>query len=294
MTNSVEVRGLTKDYSLTASNRKKKITDAFAVRDVNFDVPKGYIMGFIGPNGAGKTTVLKMILNVKIPDAGLVKIFGTDFAGHNEQIGVVLDKPHFPEAWNLKQVERALSPFFKEWDSEKFAVCLKDFELDAKKTVHELSRGMQVKLQIAVALSHNAKLLILDEPTSGLDPVARDEICELLREFIDDGERSVLFSTHITADLEKVADYITMILGGRIHYTGTKENLLDKYARVAGGENDWDEGTRRLIIGYRKHGSGFEGLVEKAKISELPADVLVEPASLDEIIIFMNREAKNR
>ncbi|MCL2204480.1 MAG: ABC transporter ATP-binding protein [Defluviitaleaceae bacterium] len=289
MTNLIEIQGLTKDYSLTASNRKKKIKDAFVVDNVSFDVPKGYIMGFIGPNGAGKTTVIKLMLQIKKADKGRVRIFNEEGTHNNEHIGVVLDTPHFPVAWTVKQVEKALSPFYKEWDKARFAACLAKFDLDPKKTVHELSRGMQVKLQIAIALSHNARLLILDEPTSGLDPVARDEICELLQEFVEDGERSVLFSTHITSDLEKVADYITMILDGRIHFSGSKESLMEKYARVAGGT---EEVPPALILGYRKHRSGFEGLVEKAHANRLPATVLTEAASLEEIIVFLNREAK--
>ncbi|MCL2188641.1 MAG: ABC transporter ATP-binding protein [Defluviitaleaceae bacterium] len=286
MTNLIEVTGLTKDYSLTRENRKKKITDAFAVRDVTFTVPKGYIMGFIGPNGAGKTTVIQVMLNIKRADAGTVNIV------ENKDIGVVLDKPHFPIQWTVRQVEKALSPFYAGWDKVRFAACLKDFELDAKKTVEQLSRGMQVKLQIAIALSHNAQLLILDEPTSGLDPVARDEICELLQEFVEDGQRSVLFSTHITSDLEKIADYVTMILNGRVHYTGTKDVLVEKYSRIAGGVGELTDGLQPLILGRRKHSSGFEGLVENIHLSKLPQTLLAEPASLEEIIVFLNRESK--
>ncbi|MCL1883090.1 MAG: ABC transporter ATP-binding protein [Defluviitaleaceae bacterium] len=293
MTNIIEISGLTKDFSLTRSNRKKKITDGFVLRDVSFNVPSGYIMGFVGPNGAGKTTVIKLLLNIKQADSGAVRIFGKEGSIDNEHIGVVLDKPHFPDAWTLKQVEKALSPFYSEWDTNRFSSCLKKFDLDVKKNVSELSRGMQVKLQIAIALSHNAKLLILDEPTSGLDPVARDEICELLQEFVEDGVRSVLFSTHITSDLEKVADYITMILKGKIYYSGTKDDLLDKYTRVAGGESELATEMRDLIIGCRKHNNGFEGLVEKVNMQKLPTNIFSEKASLEEIIIYLNREAKN-
>jgi len=151
---------------------------------------------------------------------------------------------------------------------------------------------MKVKLQIAAALSHNAQLLILDEPTSGLDPVARDEICDLLREFVADESKSVLFSTHITSDLEKTADFITFILSGAIVFTGEKDDLLQRYARVTGGLGDLSTEQKSLIIGCREHGTGFEGMVETANIGNLPKTVLAEEISLDEIIIFMNKGEK--
>jgi len=289
MTNIVEIKGLNKDYALTKKNPEP---DAFAVKDISFNVPKGYIMGFIGPNGAGKTTVIKLLLQIKKKDAGSVTVFGKEEM-QNDDIGVVMDLPNFPGEWTLTQVEKALSPFYKSWDKERFAKTLKKFDLTTKKTVCELSRGMQVKLQIAIALSHNARLLILDEPTSGLDPVARDEVCELLQEFVEDGERSVLFSTHITSDLEKIADYVTMILGGEIKFSGTKDSLLDDYTRVTGGVTDIDESHKNLVIGYRKHNAGFEGIIETVNKSKMPASVLMESPNMEEVIVFMNRGAKD-
>jgi len=183
-------------------------------------------------------------------------------------------------------------PFYKQWDKRLFADYIKRFGLDTKKKVKELSRGMKVKLQIAAALSHNAQLLILDEPTSGLDPVARDEICDLLRGFVADESKSVLFSTHITSDLEKTADFITFILSGAIVFTGEKDDLLQQYARVTGGLGDLNAEQKSLIIGCREHGTGFEGMVETANIGKLPKTVLAEEISLDEIIIFMNKGEK--
>jgi len=274
MNNILEVRELRKRYG------------SFALDDVTFEVPRGYIMGFVGPNGAGKTTTIKLILGMIRPDGGSVNVPAT------EQIGVVMDAPFYVDEWKLNGVESAISPFYQNWNTEKFSEYLKTFGLDAKKKVKELSRGMKVKLQIAAALSHDAKLLILDEPTSGLDPVARDEICDLLREFVTDDGRSVLFSTHITTDLEKTADYTTFILDGRIVFSGAKDALLEKYARVTGGISEINAEQKRLIIGYREHGTGFEGLIETANTVNLPRGVLTEQASLDEIIIFMNKEAK--
>ena len=281
MNNILELRGLCKDYG------------SFALTDVSFDVPHGYIMGFIGPNGAGKTTTLKIALNITRRDSGSVRMFGRESGlSQNEDVGVVMDTPMYVDEWTVSDVEKAISPFYRQWDNALFAEYILRFGLDKKKKVKDLSRGMKVKLQIAAALSHNAKLLILDEPTSGLDPVARDEICDLLREFVTDENKSVLYSTHITSDLEKTADYITFIMNGAIVFTGAKDDLLEKYARVTGGLSDINAQQKKLIIGCREHGTGFEGMVETVSIGKLPKGVLTEEISLDEIIIFMNKGAK--
>jgi len=274
MNNILEVRELCKRYG------------SFALDNVTFEVPCGYIMGFVGPNGAGKTTTIKLILGLIRADSGSVDV------PSKEQIGVVMDAPFYVDDWTMNGVESAISPFYQNWNAIKFSEYLKKFGLGAKKKVKELSRGMKVKLQIAAALSHDAKLLILDEPTSGLDPVARDEICDLLREFVTDDGRSVLFSTHITTDLEKTADFTTFILDGHIVFSGSKDTLLEKYARVTGGLQEISEEQKKFVIGYREHGTGFEGLIETANVAKLPHGVLSEQATLDEIIIFMNKEAK--
>ena len=281
MNNIMEAVGLRKSY------------DSFTLNDVTFNVPSGYIMGFIGPNGAGKTTTIKLILNIIRGDSGSVKLFGREDAlGQNEEIGVVMDAPLYVDDWKVDDVESAISLFYKQWDKQIFAEYLKQFGLEPKKKVKDLSRGMKIKLQIAAALSHDAKLLVLDEPTSGLDPVARDEIRDLLRGFVSDVNKGVLFSTHITSDLENTADYITFILNGSIVFTGVKDDLIEKYARVTGGPGDLSLEQKSLVIGYREHGTGFEGMVETADIGKLPGNVLTEEISLDEIIIFMNKGAK--
>lgn len=273
MSNILEVKNLRKTYK------------TFALQDVSFNVPKGYIMGFVGKNGAGKTTTIKSILGIVKSDSGEVTIPA------NEQIGVVMDTPFYSEDWSVNDVENAIAPFYGngKWSKIAFEMSLQKFSLDRKKKIKELSRGMKVKLMLAVALSQNAELLILDEPTSGLDPVARDEICEILQGFVADGNRSVLFSTHITADLEKIADYITFIQDGAIVFTGTKDDCLEKYARVTGGLSDISAEQKKLIIGYREHKTGFEGMIGVSNSPKLSNNVLTEPISLDEIIIFMNK-----
>lgn len=284
MKNSVEIKNLCKNY------------DQFSLKDVSFNVPTGYIMGFIGQNGAGKTTTIKSILNMLRHDSGEIVMFGQDTKNsdlsQNDSVGVVLDNPFFVEDWNANDVESAVSLFYKKWDKEKFDGLLKKFKIDRKKKIKELSRGMKVKIMVSVALSHDAKLLMLDEPTSGLDPVARDELCELLADFVIDEDKSVLFSTHITSDLEKIADYITFILDGQIVFTGTKEDLLEKYVSVKGGISDVDLEQKNMIIGFREHQTGFDGMIDLENMKNLPQNLLFEPVSLDEIIVYMNREGE--
>jgi ABC-2 type transport system ATP-binding protein len=261
----------------------------FQLKDVSFTLPAGYICGFIGPNGAGKTTTIKSILGITQPDAGEINLFDGQ-AQTGDDIGIVMDTPYYVADWTVKEVESNLSLFYSRWKHEVYHRYLARFDLDGKKKIKELSRGMKVKLQLAVALSHEAKLLILDEPTSGLDPIARDEVCDILRDFIQDESHSVLFSTHITSDLEKIADYITFIRNGSILYTGSKDTLMERYVRVTGGVGELTAEQKKLVIGYREHPSGFEGMLEAIYKRKLPRTILTEPVSLEEIVIYQNKE----
>ena len=203
MDNYLEVINLSKSFK------------SFQLHDITFTLPKGYIMGLIGPNGSGKTTTIKLILNMIKRTDGEVKILGFDNIIDEKEakknLGVVFDSNYFNDEWKVSQIEKSISSFYKNWDTQKFSKILKQFHILPSKKVKELSKGMQMKLMLACAFSYDAKLLILDEPTSGLDPVSRDELLDILLEYIEDGEHSVLFSTHITEDLERVADYITYI-----------------------------------------------------------------------------------
>jgi len=281
MNNSIEIKCLTKRFN------------AFTLEGVSLSVPCGYITGLIGPNGSGKTTTIKLVLGMLKKDAGEILLFEQDSKAGGEalkeDISVVMDQPYYIEDWRLYQVEKALAPFYPNWDSAAFRRYLAQFELDAKKKVKELSRGMKMKLQVAAALSHNAKLLILDEPTSGLDPVARDELTDVLQEFIRDGERAVLFSTHITADLEKIADYIAYLRDGQLQFFGTKDDFVGAYVLLKGGQNSLTDDQKKLVIGYRAHGAGFDGLLRREDLNKLPGAVVTEPASIDEIIVRMNK-----
>lgn len=222
--NALEVRGLTKRYP------------AFTLSDVSFDVPQGAVVGFIGRNGAGKSTTLKSILGMVHPDEGTVTAFGRDYRQHEaairQELGVVLGGIDFYPKKKVAVITDVTRRFYPNWDEEKYRHYLRLFAIDEGKRVDELSSGMRVKYLIALALSHNAKLLILDEPTSGLDPVSRDELTELLRRVVADGTRSVLFSTHITSDLEKCASHIAFIKDGVLQYSGAVADFKRHYAHL--------------------------------------------------------------
>ena len=280
--------------SLISLKNVCKSFPAFSLDNISFEVPKGYIMGFIGPNGAGKTTTIKSILNMLSPDSGEIILFGEKISvDSKDAIGVVMDSPFYVDDWNITDVEKAISPFYKSWNRDKFDELIKKFNIVPTKKVKELSRGMKVKLMLAVALSHDAKLLILDEPTSGLDPAVRDDLMDILADFIADENKAVLFSTHITSDLEKIADYITFIINGKIEFTGEKDKLIESYRLVKGGVANLSAEQKQNIIGYREHNVGFDGMIKTENIKNLPADVVTDKISLDDIIIYMNKGAKN-
>lgn len=286
MNNILELRGVSKRFK------------TFALNDISFALPKGFVMGFIGPNGAGKTTTIKLILNMLQRNSGIINVFGKDNILYEqeikEKIGIVMDNTFYVDEWTLKDIEKTLKPFYQKWDSGKYCSLLSDFHLDVKKKVKELSRGMKMKLMISVALSHGADLLILDEPTSGLDAVARNELMEILRGFLEDENKGVLFSTHLTADLEKIADYITVINDGKILYSDTKDGLLEKYLVIKGGLGILAAEQKSQIIGYHEHSVGFDGLIDSSALHTLPKSIITERSSLDEIVVRFNnwRESK--
>ena len=280
MSNAIKVENLIKTYP------------SFALKGVSFEVPKGYITGFIGPNGAGKTITIKSILSFIKPDGGTIELLGEKRnEGKNtlEKVGVVMDTPYLVKDWTIQDVENAVMPFYSTWDGDRFKSLLDRFGIAKSLKVRELSRGMTVKLSVSISLSHGAELLILDEPTSGLDPVAREEICELLQEFVSEENHSVLFSTHITKDLESIADYIVFILHGEILYAGPKEDLMEAYGLLKGGLSDLPLLSHAHLIGLKKNSVGFEALVKKEEAVDLPKGVLIEPVSLDELIIYFHR-----
>lgn len=283
MNNYLEIKNLSKNFS------------QFHLKDISFTLPKGYIMGLVGQNGAGKTTTIKLILNMLKRETGEIKILGLDNILDEKSIksnlGIVFDSNYFQDDWKVLEVEKAISTFYKNWNSEKFSNLLKKFNIEISKKVKELSKGMQMKLMLACAFSYDSKLLILDEPTSGLDPVARDELLDILLEYIEDGEHSVLFSTHITKDLERIADYITYISNGQIFFTGEKEKFINMFLIVKGGNEEINLYLQEKIIGIRKFKTGFEGLIKKDDL-KLFENFQIEPATIDDIIVFVSRGEK--
>ncbi|WP_312815118.1 ABC transporter ATP-binding protein [Sedimentibacter sp.] len=228
--NILSVQGITKHYP------------GFTLRDISFSLPQGRIMGLIGKNGAGKTTTLKSMLNMVRPDSGVIEMFGRSFTENEENckqnIGVVFGEIDFYKHKKLSVITSVTKRFYRNWDEEAYQKYLKAFALDQQKRVKELSSGMKVKYMLALALSHNAKLLILDEPTSGLDPVSRDDLLGLFRQLVKDGERSILFSTHITSDLEKCADDITYIKDGKLLKSAEKSTFIQSFQNLKElGEN---------------------------------------------------------
>lgn len=287
-TMALAVTGVTKHYD-----------SGFVLDDVTFDLPKGYIMGLIGPNGAGKSTLIKLILNMIRRDHGSIQVLGLDNIideeAVKEQLGVVFDSSYLYEQWKVSKVERIVAPLYPAWNGERYRRYLDDFGLggaqNGKKKIKDLSRGMQMKLMLAIALSHDAKLLILDEPTSGLDVLARDELMDMLHAYIEDGEHSVLFSTHITVDLERAADFIAYITGGRLYYTGPKDEFEESFRIVKGGPDELAQLPAGVVLGSHTYQTGFDALVRSdslGTVSAAVADIVVEPASIDDIIRLTN------
>ena len=279
--------------ALSVTGVTKRYDSGFTLDDVTFDLPSGYIMGLIGPNGAGKSTLIKLVLNMIRRDAGAIQVLGLDAITREErvkaEVGVVFDGSYFMETWSVSQVERVMAPMYPAWNKTVFDGYLRRFDLDRGKKVKELSRGMRTKLMLAVALSHDAKLLILDEPTSGLDVLSRDELMDILHAYIEDGRHAVLLSTHITSDLERGADFITYITGGRLYYSGPKDEFEESFRLVKGGP-DKLAAVDAVADGTRVYGTGFDALVRADYLSRLPehAGLVVEPASIDDIIRLTN------
>lgn len=265
--------------------------DDFQLEPINLSMPKGYIMGFVGPNGSGKSTTIKLMLNLIKKDSGQVKIFGLDSVEDEiaikQRIGFVLDDTFFHEGMTIKEVEWFVSGFYKEWDVKQFNEYLKKFKLPLKKKIKELSTGMKAKLSLAIALSHHAKLLILDEPTSGLDPIVRDDILTELFAVIKDEECGVFFSSHITSDIEKVADYITFIHDGKIVFAETKEAILETYHVIKGSKQMLND-VKDYIISYRQSEFGFDALTtQAANLRKLGLDrLIIEKATIDDIMLY--------
>lgn len=286
------------EYALEIRNLSKRYRD-FSLKDVSFALPKGYIMGLIGPNGAGKTTIIRLIMNLAVRSAGEIKVFGMDHrrdeARVKERIGFVYDVPSFYLDASLKTIARSIAPFYSSWNHALFSSLTERFELPMKKKFKKLSQGMKTKFALAMALSHDADLILLDEPTSGLDPVFRRELLEILSGVIQQENKSILFSTHITSDLEKIADYITFIQEGEVVFTLEKEVLFENWKILRGGKELLECSTDSAVRGVKSNEYGVELLVSDiGKISNrYRENALVERATLEEIMLHQVREVRH-
>ncbi|QHW29606.1 ABC transporter ATP-binding protein [Paenibacillus rhizovicinus] len=281
---ALDIRNLTKVYP------------NFQLKDVSFQLEQGYIMGFIGANGAGKTTTIKSMMNMVRTDSGEVHILGKNMADHEielkQEIGCAFGDIEFYTRNKLKTLTDVIKRFYKNWDESVYSGYLRRFGLDENKKVAELSTGMKVKFSLALALSHGAKLLILDEPTSGLDPAARDDLLDLFQELVSDGEISILFSTHITSDLEKCADFITFIVDGRIVNSAEKEEFKASYRLLHGDKSKLSEVEDRMIS-YKVNSFGFTGLIRSSDfdmVFDTVSGIKAATPSLEEIMIYFTRK----
>ena len=276
---------------LTVEGLSKKY-DSFHLQDISFTLPPGYIMGFVGRNGAGKTTTIKAMLDLVKRDAGTVTIGGKDYFANElalkPLIGLTLGGVTYYGTEPIAKVTRVFRRFFDDWDESAYRSYLVRFELDETKKINQLSSGMAVKYALALALSHNAKLLILDEPTSGLDPVSRDDLLDLFRELIEDGQRSILFSTQITSDLDKCADYITYIRQGRLVASCERDQFIDDYRLVAGRKDQLTAQLGPHLIGHKATDLGFTGLIA-AKDLGLTAGCAVSAPTIEDIMVYFER-----
>ena len=274
----------------------KKYKD-FELKDINLSLQKGMIMGFIGENGAGKTTTIKAILNLINPTSGEIKIFGLDNKKEEEKIkediGVVLDDSFLSEYLNAEDINKIMKNIYKNWDEKLYFKYIENFKLPKEKMSKEYSSGMKMKLKIAAAISHKPKLLILDEPTSGLDPVARNEILDIFQEFIENGENSILVSSHITSDLEHIADYITFINEGKIILSKERDELLEKYGLAKCSEEEFKTINRNDYIKYKKNRYDYEVLVEDKNEFKKKYNIsIVDRPSLEDIMLIYIKGVK--
>ena len=280
--NAIEMKQVTKTYG------------DFTLDNINLVLPQGTILGLVGENGAGKSTSIRLIMDAIKADSGTISVLGTsnqskEFAALKQDIGVVLDEAYFPEVLNAKNINQILKDTYIRWDEAVYFSYIKRFQLPLDKKFKDFSRGMKMKLAIAVALSHDPKLLILDEATGGLDPIVRDEILDIFNEFTRDETHSILLSSHIVSDLEKICDYIAFLHKGRLVLCEEKDSMMEKYAVSKLTREQFESLPGDAVIGKKRSGFGYEVLVKKDQIN--PA-FPVERTTLEDIILFLTKEDK--
>ncbi len=277
--NKIEIKNLKKDYQ------------NFALKNVNFSIPEGYVTGFIGRNGMGKTTTIKSILSLIQYQGEILSIHDDEKTKlDNQKIGVIMDDSFLAKDWNMELVNQAMKVGYDAWDENTYWEFLEKFHIDKKLKVKELSRGMKIKLMLSIALSHNAELLILDEPTSGLDPSMREEFVEVISDYMQDDNHTVLFSTHITQDLETIADYIVFIDNGEIVLALEKEEFINHFMILKCGLESQNILDSSAILGQKKTKYNIEYLVKRDAIQEIPNEYVEDEITIDKIMILYGRE----
>ena len=269
----------------------------FAIRDLNLTVPAGTICGLVGENGAGKSTTIRLLMGALRPDSGTASVLGTDvsspeFREVKEDVGVVLDEAYFPESLNAVQVGKIMAGTYRRWDQGLYDGYLKRFDLPLKKQFKDFSRGMRMKLAIAVALSHQPKLLVLDEATAGLDPIVRDEVLDLFNEFTREEDHSILISSHILSDLEKLCDYIAFLHKGDLLFCEEKDRLLEEYGIFEDSRENLDCLMPEAIVAREE--TRYGGVRALVKRDLAPAGFRMEKPSVEDVVLFLVKGAKNR
>lgn len=265
----------------------------FELKNINITIPKGYVTGFIGPNGAGKSTLIQLIMGLLKPDQGNISLFNTspEDPKSRERIGFVNDTFHVYEEFTLGRLKNITASAYKNWDEKVFQTLLNSYQIPENQKIKNFSKGMKMKASLAFALSHHPELLIMDEPTSGLDPIFRRTLIEQLQDYMLDGDKTVFFSTHITSDLEKFADYIAFIYEGEMVFYRSIEEIHEQFVLVKGGQTILDADIRKELIGIRETPHGFTALLDCKKTNRqlFQEEVILEKASLEDIIYFLTR-----
>lgn len=286
------------DKILEINNLNKEFDyEKFKLQDISFDLDRGYIMGLIGPNGSGKTTIINIIMNILKKNSGEIKIFGKDHLEYEKEvkdrIGFVYDKSSYYEELSCNEMKDLIAPFYSKWDDDQFYKYMDTFKVESNKKIKELSKGMKMKFSLAIALSHHAELIIMDEPTDGLDPISRREALNIMQRVVEDGNTSFLLSTHLTADLDKVADYITYINKGKLIVSTDKETFIDSYKVIKGSLSDLEIIGKDLILGINTNEIGFDGLIESKNIEKIDnKGVLLDIPSIEDIMYYTGRDLK--
>ena len=274
-------------------------SSAFSINNLSFSIPQGFVTGFIGANGAGKTTIIRMIMDIIEPKQGHISIFGEKIANKpkwiKNKIGFVYSEVYFNQQWTVKKLEKMVSPFYTDWDSQAFKNYLEKFNLPFDEKIKHFSTGMKMKLSLALALSHHAELFILDEPTAGLDPIVRNEVLEILQSELLDEHKTLFISTHIISDLEKIADYLVHIKDGEVIMQGFRHQLQEQYSIVQGDNQDLDEELNRLFLYKEVKSTGFVGFTKQAQVFKelFGKKVNIKQPTIEELMIYIEKSKSN-